>query len=172
MKKIVLILLMGIVFLQGCTNIEDHIEWYQSKESAIENGIEKEGLDKSAILSVDEINGETIIFYEMYMEAENLSAFGIAIIKENNNSYSWYRPSAYFGFESTDSDYMLAGTNIKTPRKQEISVVIGRVCDNTIKSVILSGDGQERELVISGKGRLFYSIHKAPFTHLKIQPLR
>lgn len=172
MKKVIILLLLSVFFLQGCSNVKDNIEWYQSKESAIDNGIEKEGFDKSAILSIEEINGETIIFYETYEENENLTALGIAIINENNNCYSWYRSSPYLGFESTDSEYMSAGTTIETPKNQKISVLVGKVGDDTIKSIVLSGDGQERELVISGKGRLFYSAHKVPFTDLKIQPLR
>ncbi|MFT9497966.1 hypothetical protein [Anaerosolibacter sp.] len=172
MQKIILILLLATVFLQGCSNMERKVQWYQTKEEAINNGLEKEGLDRSTILSVEEVNGETIIFYEVEEKNENFYALGIAVINESNKGYSWYRSSAYLAFNSTERDYMSAGTTIETPRKQALSVLAGKVFDDTIKSVVLSGDGQERELQISDRGRLFYSIHEVPFANLEILPIR
>lgn len=165
MKRILqlaLLIIVVSVLLAGCKNKNSDFKWYPTKEKAIQNGLEEEHADKSAILSIEEVNGETLVFYQMQ------DALGIASIVESEEGYSWYRKSPYFGFEGTNVPYMLQGTNIKTAKGQEIPILIGKVYDTSIKKINLTGDGSDRELKIFEDCQLFYSIHEAPFNELKV----
>lgn len=63
----------------------------------------KEGVNRSSILSSENVNGETIIFYEGH------NALGVASIAESPKGYSWYRSQAYTGFQGQDVPYMTVG---------------------------------------------------------------
>lgn len=55
---------MCILALFSCSN-EDDREWFETKEEAIEYGTSKvEGDLKSTLLSTEEYEGETIVFYD------------------------------------------------------------------------------------------------------------
>ncbi|WP_409251219.1 hypothetical protein V1502_13800 [Bacillus sp. SCS-153A] len=54
----------GCFFLAGCTTVSDTMDWYDSEEKAIEAGLQQNELDKSAVLSIEEHKGETIVFFK------------------------------------------------------------------------------------------------------------
>ena len=155
-----------LYILVGC-NQENSSNWYETKEKAIEYGLEQEEVDKSAVLSIEEYEGETIVFYE------RAGSLGVASISENNKGYSWYRSEPYLGFDiEGDIPYTSNGFNYGTESGLELSVLYGKVFDNSIQSLKLSSDGTERELEIFGNSRLFYAIHRQPFTSIEITPIK
>lgn len=163
--KLFLLVPLVLINLTACNNENTDLKWYPTKEEAIVNGLKEDGIDRPAVLSVEEVEGETIVFYEAW------DAFGKASIAESKEGYGWYRSSVYSGFEGTDVPYMVIGTRFNTYEGQEISLIVGKVYDSNIKKIILSGDGPERELKIIGDSQLFYSIHKEPFEKLRITPV-
>lgn len=170
MARITLTLIATIlILLAGCKNYEPtptELEWFNTKEKAIENGLIKEGVNSSSILSSENVNDETIIFYEGH------NALGVASIAECPKGYSWYRSQAYTGFQGQDVPYMTVGFDFQTYKGQKIEIIAGKVYDKTIQKMLLKGDGSNRELLIYGDLRLFFSVHESPFNMLEVVPVR
>lgn len=164
MRKIFLGTCILFLILVGC-NQENDSNQFETKEEAIEFGLEEEEVDKSAVLSVEEYEGETIVFYERQ------GSLGVASITENIQGYSWFRSSPYFGFEiEGDLPYTTNGFNFETESGLELSVLYGKVFDNSIQSMKLSGDGDQRDLTVDENSKLFYAIHQQPFSTIEITP--
>lgn len=155
-----------LLILVGC-NQKSNPAWYDTKEQAIEYGLDQEGTGKSAVLSVEEYEGETIVAFEY------AGSFGVASITESKKGYSWFRSEAYFGFDvEGDIPYTINGFDFETKTGLEVSVLYGKAFDSTIKKMKLSGDGAERELEIFEDSKLFYAIHRQPFTSLEVVPVK
>ncbi|MFJ7744520.1 hypothetical protein [Peribacillus sp. NPDC097295] len=163
-RLIYFFIILSLSLLTGCNKEERDLQWYSSKEEAIEEGIKEEGADKTSILSVEEFENETIFFFEYD------GVLGVASIAEKDNTYSWYRSSAHLGFEEVPS-YSVAGFHFETKNGKEISVLGGKAFDPSIRKIQLTGDGEERELTVSESG-LFFSILKAPFPSVDVKPIR
>jgi hypothetical protein len=170
LKKITLTLIATIlILLAGCKNNEPtttELQWFNTKDKAIENGLINEGINRSSVLSSENVNDETIIFYEGH------NALGVASIAESPKGYSWYRSQAYTGFQGQDVPYMTVGFDFQTYKGLKIKIIAGKIYDNTIQKMLLKGDGSNRELLIYGDLRLFFSVHEAPFNRLEVVPVR
>ena len=114
-------------------------------------------------MSVEKFENETIVFFEFD------GVLGVASIAEKDNTYSWYRSSAYLGFEEVPS-YSVAGFNFETKNGKGISVLGGKAFDPSIRKMQLTGDGEERELTVAESG-LFFSILKVPFPSVDVEPI-
>ena len=148
--KAIAVLLMLMVLLAGCNSKEAsvNLEWYPTKADAIAQGLQKEGIRKPAdsVLAVEEVNGETLVFYE------NHDALGVASIAEGTEGFAWHRTSAYIGFASdadpTVSPFMHADYHIVTSKGQTLYIVAGEVSDRSIRTMLIRDDGKEREIPV------------------------
>lgn len=166
MRKIFLGSIILLFILVGC-NQKSSSDWYDTKEKAIEYGLEQEGTDESEVLSVEEYEGEIIVSFE------KAGSFGVASITKNNKGYSWFRSEPYFDFNvEGDIPYTINGFDFETKTGLEVSVLYGKVFDNSIQKMKLSGDGAERELEVFEDSKLFYAIHRQPFTSLEVVPVK
>ncbi|MCM3711331.1 hypothetical protein [Sporosarcina luteola] len=163
--RIVLLGSLVLLFIfVGCSQ-KDSSDWYNTKEKAIESGLKQEGIDESAVLSVEEYEGEMIIFFE------NEGALSIGNIIESEKGYSWFRNEPYFDFDvdvEGELPYTIAGFDFETKKGSKGSVLYGKVIDPSTQKMMLLGDGIDRELEVSGDSKLFYTIHRQPFTSLKV----
>ncbi|QOY34738.1 hypothetical protein AWH56_018700 [Anaerobacillus isosaccharinicus] len=160
MKKLFL-LFCFITFLVGFT--QDNSKWYSTKEEAINYGLEQES-SNAILLSVDEYNGETIVFFELN------KALGVASITESKKGFSWYRDKAFSGFDG-DSPYSTMGFEMETKQGSKISILVGKAFDKSIKQMKILDGGNEKILPITENSRLFYTIHNAPFSSLEVIPI-
>lgn len=160
-RLIYFFIILSLTLLNGCNQEEQDVQWYSSKEEAIEVGLEEEG---GTLLSVEEFGNETIVFFGFD------GVLGVASIAEKDNTFSWYRSSAHLGFEEVPS-YSVAGFHFKTNNGKEISVLGGKAFNPSIRKMQLTGDGKERELTVEESG-LFYSILKAPYPSVDVKPIR
>ncbi len=156
-------LILSLGLLSAC-NQESGDEWQESKEEAISVGLENDGASEEAILSVEEVDGETVIFYG------NSNTIGTASLEESNQGYRWYRSNSDVGFEG-DSPYSTAGYDVKTKSGKNFHVVVGQAKDESIQKMSLSGDGATKELPIVGESRLFYSITENAFDQVNVEPI-
>ena len=165
MKKLrVLVSICLFFILVGC-NENSGQTWYETKEEAIKFGLQQEGTDNSAILGIEEFEGETFVFY---VEG---GALGVASLTEDKRGFSWYRSQPYVGFDANDSPYSTAGFDYKTVSGLEVSILVGKVYDNSIQTMKLIGDGAERELQVHKDSKLFFAIHKVPFNSINVEPM-
>jgi hypothetical protein len=130
------------------------------------HGLNQEGVNKSSILASDNVNDETIVFYE------NHNALGVASIAESPKGYSWYRSQVYTGFQGKDVPYMTVGFDFQTYKGKKIKIIAGKIYDNTIQKMLLKDDGSDRELLIYGYSRLFFSVHELPFNRIEVVPVK
>ncbi|GEN82744.1 hypothetical protein SLU01_10560 [Sporosarcina luteola] len=167
MRRIFLSSIILLFILVGCSQ-KDSSDWYDSKEKAIEAGLKQEGTDASAVLSVEKYEEETIVFFDYD------GALSIANLVESNKGYSWVRLEPYFDFdvEGSSLPYTTAGFDFETKEGSKGSVLYGKVYDESIKKLILIGDGAEKELMIFEDSKLFYTIHRQPFTSLEVIPVK
>lgn len=166
LRKVLLGSIILSFILAGC-NQKSRSDWYDTKEEAIEYGLVQERIDESAVLSVEEYEGEAIVFFD------NDGALGVASITKNNKGYSWFRSEPYFDFDvEGELPYTTGGFDFKTINGLKVSVLYGKVFDATIQKVRLLGDGPERELKIYEDSNLFYAIHRQPFASLEVIPLK
>lgn len=166
MRKTVGLLLTSflLTFLTGCSGNEYNLEWHETKEEALSHGTDKEGIENSSILSIEEIDEETIVFYEFE------GSFGVANIAENDEGYAWYRSTNHVGF-SGEGPYATIGYSFETDSGNEISVLVGKAFDDNISKMRLSGDGAEKELQVFEGSRLFFTTHEVPFHSLELIPI-
>lgn len=166
MRKTVGLLISGflLIFLIGCSGNDYKLEWHATKEEAISHGAAEEGIENSSILSIEEIDEETIVFYTFE------GAFGVASIAESDEGYAWYRSTNHVGF-SGEGSYATMGYSFETEAGNDISVLVGKAFDANISKMRLSGDGAEKELQVFQGSRLFFTTHDAPFHSLELIPM-
>ncbi|WP_078548521.1 hypothetical protein [Litchfieldia alkalitelluris] len=165
MRNVVFLLLFTSLFLMvGCTNKEDRaVEWFTTEEEAIEKGLQQEGTDTHAVLSIESYKGETLVFYDYG------GALGVASITESDQGFSWYRSNAYSDIEG-DVPYAYGGFKAKTENGIAIQILYGKAFDNSIKVMNLVRDTEKQVMKIDEDSRLFYAIHEAPFHQLEVMP--
>ncbi|MBM7096021.1 hypothetical protein JSY36_09655 [Bacillus sp. H-16] len=149
MKRLLIAVLMCSVMIMAACSGGESLTWYETKEEAIQEGVISEGAGGYAVLSVEEYDGETFIFYEYN------DALGVASIAESDKGYAWYRSSAYYGFEG-DSPIHTIGFQTETYSRFEVAVIAGAVNDSAITSVHVAGG---EPLDIHGPSGFFYLIH-------------
>lgn len=166
-KNIHFIFFLCLLLLIGCNqeNNSNRSDWFEKKEEAIEHGLHQEGTDSKAVLSIQEIDGETIVFY-LYE-----SALGVASITESDKGCSWYRSRAYTDFEG-DVPYSTAGFEYETATGLSIPILVGKAFDISIEKMKLVENGTERELQIFENSRLFFAIHTLPFSSIEVIPIK
>lgn len=165
LKKLNYLMIFSIlILLVGC-NKHMEIQWFNTMEKAIKYGLEQEGTDETAVLSIEDYQGETIVFYEHH------DALGVASITESEKGFSWYRGIVYHGLEG-DSPYLTIGFDYKTQAGLDFSVLAGKASDPSIQKMKLIGDGPEKELTIFNQSRLFYAVHEATFNSLEVFPIK
>lgn len=151
-----------LFLLMGCNS--DEMQWFETKEKAIEFGLIQELADEEAILSIEEVNGETIVIFK------KTNAIGVASITKSKKGFGWYRSSPYIDLsqistEKSDSIYKTI-LDVKTKSDSYIYVVIGKVTDPLVESVVIHGDGEDKILEITKNERYFYHIPSAPIESL------
>jgi len=150
----------------GC-NQESAIEWHDSKEAAIESGLKQEETERESVLSIEEFEGETFVFYK-YM-----GGLGVANIVESEKGYGWKRSQPYNNFEvEGELAYSTSGFDIKTETGLDVSVLIGKTYDSSIQEMKLLGDGTARKLTVFGENGFFYALHKMPFDAVSVSPIQ
>jgi hypothetical protein len=96
-----------------------------------------------AVLSVEEFQGETIIFFK---RDESL---GTAMILEGEKGFRWRRDHPYNGFEvSGDLPYSTAGFDLEVKSGEDISILAGKVFDWSIQVLRLKDGGVTKDLKI------------------------
>lgn len=154
-----------MAFVVGC-NQKSAIEWHDSKEVAIESGLKQEEAERESILSIEEFEGETFVFYE-YM-----GGLGVANIVESEKGYGWKRSQPYNDFEvDGELTYSTSGFDIVTETGVAVSVLIGKTFDSSIQEMKLLGDGTERKLKVYGENGFFYALHKIPSDTIVVSPI-
>ena len=154
-----------MVFVVGC-NQESTTVWHDSKEAAIESGLKQEEAERESVLSIEEFEGETFVFYE-YM-----GGLGVANIVKSEKGYGWKRNQPYNNFEvDGELAYSTSGFDIEMETGLVVSVLIGKTFDSSIQEMKLLGDGTERKLKVFGENGFFYALHKTPFDDLDVTPL-
>ncbi|WP_231418079.1 hypothetical protein [Pontibacillus sp. HN14] len=154
-----------LLFIVGC-NQDSASDWQSSKDAAIESGLKQEEADRDSILSIEEFEDETFVFYE-YM-----GGLGVANIIKSEKGYGWKRSKPYTAFETGgDLAYSTSGFEVKTKTGLSASVLIGRTFDSSIKEMKLLGDGTERKLKVFGDNGFFYAIHKIPTDSVDVSPV-
>src|SRR5699024_90202 len=124
-----------------------------TEEKAIKYGLEEEGADESAILSIEKYERETIVFFE------KKGALSVAGITKSNKGYSWFRSTQYYDFKvGGDIPYTTGGFNFETETGLTASIIYRKIFDVATKKMKLSGDGVERELEVLEDSKLFYAI--------------
>lgn len=156
------VVLVAVLLLAGCASGAEDASWYETKEEAIQAGLEEQG-EGAVLLGTEEYKGETIAFLQ------RSGAFGIANIVEKENRFQFIRKGSMYGFDvSGDLPYSKMGTNHETASGVEVSLLIGKVFDPTINTLLLKGDGATREIGPKKDSTLFYAIHEAPFSSLEV----
>ena len=170
MRKALLSCVVLLFMLVGChlqesSNLHND-DWHPTKEQAIESGLKQEGTDESSLLSVENYEGETIVFFEID------GALSIANIVESSAGYSWIRSNPFYDVQvegvAKDLPYMSAGFEFETNKGTKGAVLYGKVFDSSIRTMNLLGDGEDRELKVFNDSRLFYSLHEQPFAFLEV----
>ncbi|WP_147802847.1 hypothetical protein [Alkalicoccus halolimnae] len=162
----IVICLCLLLFVVGC-NQESAIEWKDSKEEAIESGLEQEETERESVLSIEEFEDETFVFYE------NMGGLGVAHIAKSEKGYGWNRSQPYNDFEvEGELAYSTSEFDMKMETGLEISVLIGKTFDSSIQEMKLLEDGTERKVKVLGENRFFYALHKKPFDTVSVSPIR
>lgn len=141
-----------ILFLfTGCSQSEGG-DWHNSEREAVLTGLEKEGTDILAVLSIERVKGETLVFFEQK------GGLGIASITKSEKGYSWYRSEPFLDFETEGSlPYTTAEFEYETERGVKVPVLAGKVFDPTVKKIKLIDFGIEKEFLISKRSSWFYT---------------
>lgn len=155
-KKILLARLMIIVsLLVGCSLLPRSVAYEKTKELAVENGIVSEGIPQENLLSVEEHNGETIVFFIKQ------DALGVASITKSIRGYRWYRISPLMIYDPT-LEYYRGGLQIETEEGEIIKILAGAVNDPSIEKIALRSKGENEKQIIwnhkKSPSRFFYYI--------------
>lgn len=145
-------LMIGIcvLFILTACNQSD---WYDTRDEAIENGLQKEGIGESSTVSVEEYEGETIVLY-----AQD-NSLGVASITESEEGYSWYRSAPDHKFEVTgDLPYTTGSFEVETESGMQVTILYGEIFDSTIQVNDIASREGLNELKLLGDSKLFYAV--------------
>lgn len=153
--------------IAGCSqesNNSNKRGWYETKEEAIEHGLKDEEVNRDDILSIQEIKGESIVFYE------HNGGLGVASITKTEKGYSWFRNRPYTDYDS-DAPFLVGGFEFETESGSVIPILAGKAFDRNIEKMLLIENNTKKDLGIHEKSRLFFSIHSLPFSSLEVIPI-
>lgn len=103
-----------LFILTACTQSD----WYDTRDEAIENGLQEEGIGESPTVSIEEYDGETIVLY-----AQD-NSLGVASITEGEEGYSWYRSAPNHRFEVTgDLPYTTGSFEVETDSGMQVTIL-------------------------------------------------
>ncbi|KWU57729.1 hypothetical protein AWW70_21380 [Bacillus mycoides] len=91
--KNILILLICLFIIGGCSYQNNELKWFDNLDAAITYGMKKESIQKEDILGKVEKNGEIFIVYKKKLK-EGLGV-GVSSISKENNKFSWYRSNPF-----------------------------------------------------------------------------
>ncbi|MFP3322518.1 hypothetical protein R0K05_05395 [Planococcus sp. SIMBA_160] len=127
----------------------DQAVWYDTKEEAIENGLE----DKARGVTVEEYKGETIVLYEYE------GALGAASITESEKGYHWYRSAPYHGFDAPgDLPYATGGFTLETEAGVEVTILYGTIFDPMMDINEVASREELTEVTMLDESDLFYTL--------------
>lgn len=148
-----IVALLGVVFILIITVAcgPQKFDWFDTKEQAINAGLLEENTSIDLLLSVEEINDSTLVFYDYN------DALGIAEIIEKEDMFRWHRGSPYTDFEGV-SPFVTANLEVETKSGQTILIVAGKVLDTSIRKIKLLEFENEKVFELSEHSKLFYFI--------------
>ncbi|UCZ55057.1 hypothetical protein LGQ02_10165 [Bacillus shivajii] len=155
-------LLIFTLWLVGCNS--QNLELFETMEEAVTFGLEKEGSDKNALLSVEEYKGETLVFYELD------DSLGVSSITKSEEGFNFFKNTSYVRFGEENAHYII-GFEFETKSGVKIPILAGKANDEDIQKIIVLEGGIEKELNISKNSRLFYTMYEEPFDSLDVIPI-
>lgn len=160
MKKYFLVIFLLI--LSGCS---DDLEWKETKEAAIEDGLNASQAP-SELIATETVDDYTIV---TLLEDGEL-VFGEIV--EKNGEFAWYRSFPSFDFIGNEVE--LGGgahTDFETHDGTTIHVLIGRVADKNVEQVRIE-DGQLNQVrnIIGDTGG-YYVFSLNPFAGVYTEPV-
>ena len=144
-------LMVGIclLFLLAACNQSD---WYDTRDEAIESGLQEEGIGASSAVSVEEYDGETIVLYA------HENSLGVASITESEQGYSWYKNAPHHAFEVTgDLPYTTGNFEIETESGVQVPILYGEIFDPSIQVNDVASREGLNELKLLGESNLFFA---------------
>lgn len=150
-----------ILFTLVACNENSSSDWYDTRDEAVEMGVQEEGINRSAVLSVEEYKNETIVFYE------HEGDLGVASITESEKGYHWFRNSPYFGFDVTgDLPYTTASFNYETETGMLVPILYGQIFDNSVQIIDLENLENGNEVKLLGNSNFFFTFLETPLEDL------
>ncbi|MBM7552167.1 hypothetical protein [Thalassobacillus pellis] len=165
-KSVYVVLSLFLTVLVAGCNQEPTIEWHETKEAAIETGLKQEGEELESILSIENFDGETLVFYD------HTGSIGVAYIAKSEKGYGWNRSQPYIDFEkSGELAYSTSSFEMETETGEVFSILIGETFDSSIQKMKFSGNGAVKELEVSEENGYFYAVHKMPSDAVDVSPI-
>ena len=146
------ILLLGVFVLFILTAC-NQTDWYDTRDEAIENGLQEAGVGASSAVSVEEYGGETIVLYA------HENSLGVVSITESEKGYGWYKSAPNHSFEVTgDLAYTTGSFEMETESGVQVPILYGEIFDSSVQvNDVKSREGLS-ELTLLGDSNLFYAI--------------
>jgi len=151
----------------GCSQESNNIKraWFETKEEAIKHGLKEEGRNRKTLLSIQEIDNETIVIYEFN------SSLGIASLTKGDKGFSWFRGKPYLDLAGEEIPYSTAWFEYETESGLKIPILIGKAFDESIIKMKLIEKRVERELNIIENSRWFFEIDTSPYSSMEVIPI-
>lgn len=113
-KKLNIIYAIFVLFLVGCMNESSQgIKYFNSKQDAINYGIEEEGIEEEDILEVIQVGKSDLYVFKFKMdEGEGIN---IAYVIESDGKYAWYLEMSRFILLNPESEFR--NTSVMTETK-------------------------------------------------------
>lgn len=154
--KSVIAVLLALSLFTGCGSKEapeESIQWFPTQDEAIDAGLLKEGVGRTALLNIQSVSTETLVFYENY------ESLGVASIVEGPDGFRWHRNNPYMGLraEGASPPYLSTEFIIQTYSGKKLRLLVGKVFDRSVPRVLVKSDKVEKELPILGNAMLFFT---------------
>lgn len=164
-KLEILIVGICILFTLVACNQNSSSDWYDTKEEAVEIGLQEEGINETVGWSAEEYENETIVFYD------HKGDLGVASITESEKGYRWFRSSPYFGFDVTgDLPYTTAGFNYETETGLLVPILYGQIFDDSVQSGDLENLEGVKGVKMLGNSNIFFTFLEAPLEEFNNTP--
>lgn len=138
-----------VLFILAACNQSD---WYDTRDEAIESGLQEEGIGTSSVVSVEEYDGETIVLYA------HENSLGVASITESEQGYSWYKHAPDHAFEVTgDLPYTTGSFEFETESGLQVPILYGEIFDSSIQANDIASREGLNELKLLGESKLFFA---------------
>lgn len=152
-----LIIVACVVFIVAACNQTSSSDWYGTKDETIEIGLQEEGINRPTNISVEEYEGETIVFYE------SEGALGVASITESEEGYKWFKNSPTFSFDVTgDLPYTTGKFSFETESGLQVPILYGEIFDNSVQITDLQKNEDFNDAKLIGNSNLFFTFLETP----------